>query len=120
MQRPVPQDQLRRLKELLAVPRKVVIVTHHNPDGDAIGSSLGFRHLLANLGHAAVVVLPNAPPGFLRWMPGYADTIDAETNADKAAAAIAAADLVFALDFNRLDRVQGLQQALSRKQVVLI
>ncbi|HEX8609228.1 MAG TPA: bifunctional oligoribonuclease/PAP phosphatase NrnA, partial [Pedobacter sp.] len=29
------------IKELLATPQKIVITTHHKPDGDAMGSSLG-------------------------------------------------------------------------------
>jgi phosphoesterase RecJ-like protein len=34
------------LSEFMSSPRKVVIVTHFNPDGDAMGSTLGLAHFL--------------------------------------------------------------------------
>lgn len=120
MQSNFPQDRLLRLEELLAAPRRIAIITHHNPDGDAIGSSLGFHRILSKFGHDPVVVLPNAPPDFLRWMPGYMGTVDQEARRQVAGEVIRDADIVFALDFNRLDRVKDLQAALAAKPVVLI
>jgi bifunctional oligoribonuclease and PAP phosphatase NrnA len=38
-------------KSLLSSPKKIVITSHRNPDGDAIGSSLGLYHYLIQLGH---------------------------------------------------------------------
>ena len=37
---------LSALKTLLATPQKIVITTHHKPDGDAMGSSLGLYAFL--------------------------------------------------------------------------
>jgi phosphoesterase RecJ-like protein len=48
---------------------KVVIITHYNPDGDAIGSSLGLKHFLKTLGLEPIVIVPNDFPKFLKWMP---------------------------------------------------
>lgn len=58
-----------RNKNLLQPDKEIVIVTHYNPDGDAIGSSLGLKHALKNLGIDATVVVPNDFPKFLKWMP---------------------------------------------------
>ncbi|MEO8795906.1 MAG: bifunctional oligoribonuclease/PAP phosphatase NrnA, partial [Daejeonella sp.] len=33
--------EIASLKDLLAQPKHIVITTHHKPDGDAMGSSLG-------------------------------------------------------------------------------
>ena len=50
--------------------KNIVIVTHKNPDGDAVGSSLGLCHILNKAGHKCRVITPNDYPGFLKWMPG--------------------------------------------------
>mgnify|MGYP000149280760 CR=1 FL=1 len=49
---------------------KIVIVSHVGPDGDAIGSSLGLWHFFSSQGKTANVIVPNAFPDFLKWMPG--------------------------------------------------
>ena len=48
---------------------KIVIVSHVSPDGDAIGSSLGLYHFLDSQEKTVNVIVPNAFPDFLRWMP---------------------------------------------------
>ena len=47
----------------------IVIVSHVNPDGDAIGSSLALYLFQKRLGLNPKVVIPNDYPGFLSWMP---------------------------------------------------
>ena len=43
------KKNIARVKQLLSLPKKIVIVSHKNPDGDAIGSSLGLYHFLIKL-----------------------------------------------------------------------
>ena len=47
------------LKELLSTPKKIAIVSHRNPDGDAYGSSLALYHYLLKFQHDVSVVSPN-------------------------------------------------------------
>ena len=54
---------------------KIVIVSHVGPDGDAIGSSLGLWHFFSSQGKTANVIVPNAFPDFLKWMPGSKDVL---------------------------------------------
>ena len=61
-------------KMLTGQYRNIVICTHVNPDGDAIGSSLALKHYLEGKGKQATVVVPNIFPDFLKWLPG-ADSI---------------------------------------------
>ena len=56
------ENQLTEIKSLLQTNKNVVIITHYNPDGDAIGSSLGLKHFLKNLGVDATVIVPNDFP----------------------------------------------------------
>lgn len=108
------------LRELLSAPKRIALVTHYNPDGDAIGSSLGLMHLLRARGHQAQVVLPNAAPAFLRWMPGYSASIAADSQKAQCITALRSADAVIALDFNRRDRVGVLEEALRQAHLTVL
>ncbi|MFN3875873.1 MAG: DHH family phosphoesterase, partial [Flavobacteriales bacterium] len=101
-----------QLAGLLSVKRRAAIITHYNPDGDAIGSGLGLMHLLRAAGHQATVLLPNAAPEFLHWMPGYGQAIPFDRRRDDCLHELRAAEVVFCLDFNRRDRAGGLEQPL--------
>lgn len=107
-------EALSELRSLLGSPKRTVIVTHYNPDGDAIGSSLGWMHLLRAAGHEATVVLPNQPPGFLRWMPGYDQAVAFDVAPEVTIRIIREAEVLFCLDFNRLDRVEKLETELRK------
>lgn len=104
---------LAALKTLLETPKRCVITTHFNPDGDAMGSSLAWAGLLRTAGHTATVVLPNTPPGNLQWMPGYANAVRGDEHRTVAEQALAGAEVVFCLDFNKQDRVGPLEEALK-------
>lgn len=103
---------LAALRELLAAPKRCALITHYNPDGDAMGSSLGLAGVLRAAGHTAHVVLPNTPPPNLQWMPGHADVIAGDTDREAAVRALGEAEVVFCLDFNKPDRVGPLEEAL--------
>lgn len=108
-----PTAQIRELSTLLEQPKRVAIVSHFNPDGDAMGSSLGLGRVLATLGHTVQVVMPNMPPPNLHWMPGYADVLTFDKAPEKSTAAIVDAEILFCLDFNQSGRVGGLENVLK-------
>ncbi|HEY0245877.1 MAG TPA: DHH family phosphoesterase [Mucilaginibacter sp.] len=93
------------LVSLLAQPQKIVITTHHKPDGDAMGSSLGLYNYLIQQGHHAKVIAPTDYPDFLSWMPGNADVIIYTEHTQESADLIADAEIIFCLDFNALNRI---------------
>lgn len=99
------QSQLQEIKNLLLPENKVVIITHYNPDGDAIGSSLGLKHFLKTLGLEPIVIVPNDFPKFLKWMPEAKKTIIADYKRKMASDAIKDADVIFCLDFNAHNRI---------------
>jgi len=102
-----------RIKELIDRSRYIVIVTHVNPDGDAIGSSLGFQHYLQALGKKVVVIVPNQFPRFLHWMPGAKNVLVYGYKKNSAERFISTADLVFMLDMNQLSRAAEVAPALE-------
>ena len=79
---------------------KIVIVTHVSPDGDAIGSSLGLFHFLESQEKTVNVIVPNAFPDFLRWMPGAKDIIRYDKYTEFADKLINEADVICCLYFN--------------------
>jgi phosphoesterase RecJ-like protein len=105
---------LASLTELLAQPRKIVITTHHKPDGDAMGSSLGLYHYLIQLGHHAKVIAPTDYPEFLTWLPGNEDVIIFTEATEQSAELIAEADIVFCLDFNSLGRINEMGELVRK------
>lgn len=115
-------EKIQRLQSLLETPKQVVIVPHTNPDGDAIGSSLGFMHFLRQNKHDAHVISPNQYPDFLKWVPGSSSLSIYEENPIIANEKIAQADLIFTLDFNTLSRIgeMGVQVAASQAQKIII
>jgi phosphoesterase RecJ-like protein len=110
------------LINLLAQPQKIVITTHHKPDGDAMGSSLGLYNYLIQLGHHARVITPTDYPEFLEWMPGNGDVIIYTEQKEKADALIADAEIIFCLDFNALGRINemGIKVGESSAYKVMI
>ena len=82
----------------LDVPKKIFITTHHKPDGDALGSSLGLCHYLIQKGHSITIVSPSEIPDFLQWMPGIETVLNFESEAKHALKVLADCDLIFCLD----------------------
>ena len=103
---------IQQTEKLLENVKKIVIITHFNPDGDAIGSSLALYHYLAGKNFDVSVITPNSAPHFLHWLPG-SNTINVfEDNSDFSKSLINEAELIFFLDFNVLDRTQGMEKHL--------
>jgi len=104
------------------VPQDAVIVTHRNPDGDAIGSSVGLSLFLQRNGHNTKVIAPSEYPDFLAWMPQTDDILIHDNEPEDVERAINRATLIFCLDFNSLDRIDktGELVAASRCPKVMI
>lgn len=98
-------EQLTELRQLIDGAQSIIITCHHNPDGDALGSTMALCRYLQQQGKDATVVIPDAYPDFLMWMPGTQDVVRYDKHPDKAAMMLKIADLIFCLDYNALDRV---------------
>lgn len=110
-----PEATIAQLKEILSSPKQIVIVTHRNPDGDALGSSLGWKFFLEKLNHEVSFVSPNAFTQNLKWIQGTDQIMVYETEIGKklCEAKITAADFVFCLDFNALSRIEALGEVIK-------
>jgi bifunctional oligoribonuclease and PAP phosphatase NrnA len=105
-----PIDQLEIFRGTVLKSSKITIVTHFDPDGDAIGSSLALYHYLNKLGNFTIqVITPNVYPNFLHWMPAQAEVMIYENNPLAAEKFVSQSDLIFYVDFNTLSRLKKLQ-----------
>jgi phosphoesterase RecJ-like protein len=109
-------------KKLVSKAETISIVTHVNPDGDAMGSSLGLYHYLKTKGKNVKVIVPNAFPDFLAWMPASKQAMVFEGNEETVKKQINKSDVVFILDFNNYKRIDVLGELIrnsTSKKVVI-
>ena len=101
------------LSDLLSQPKKAVIIGHKNPDGDAVGASLGLFWFLKSQGHDPIVLMPNDFPDFLKWLPGCSDIVLYDREASRAERLLSQCEVIFTLDFNALNRTGDLGALLE-------
>ena len=118
----ISERKLDIISDFIARYGKIAITCHVSPDGDAMGSTLGLCHFLKGLGKQATVVIPDMSPSNLIFLPGMRDVVIYTQTAEKAEAVLKDAELIFALDFNALNRIDKLsvpfQEATAKKVLI--
>ena len=108
--------QLEHAARCIYDARSIAIITHQNPDGDAMGSSLAMRYLLLALGKTEVTnIVPTSFPDFLGWLPGVESAIQYEQQPEAAERALRDADLVICTDLGEPTRVAALSPVLAER-----
>ncbi len=93
----------------------ILIIPHRNPDGDALGASLGLYHTLNKIGKSVSILSPSDCPSYLDWMPGFNSIIDFLKETEIGEKLINKSDLLIFLDFNDLKRTDSLCDYLENK-----
>ena len=101
----IPQSSVSAIENIISESNRIVLLSHKNPDGDALGSSLALYHYLKARGKEVTVVLPNMFPDFLAWLPAAGEILLYDGSPEKAKEAIGLADAFFCLEFNALNRI---------------
>lgn len=101
------------LRETIAASQRIVICSHKSPDGDAVGSSLGWAGYLRSLGKNPKICVPDMIPDALSWMPGAADVLRYDRRPAEVEKAFNEADLVFCLDFGSVGRLEDMDHLLA-------
>ncbi len=114
------KEDISAVKALLNTPKQCVIVPHRNPDGDAIGSTLGLYHYLNLHKHNVRVIAPNDYPDFLKWIPGEDTILKYDSQKEASIALIHEADIIFTLDFNALHRAGDMASELEKSNATFI
>ncbi|WP_128331885.1 bifunctional oligoribonuclease/PAP phosphatase NrnA [Apibacter sp. HY039] len=113
-------QELIEIKQLLTTKKNILILSHQNPDGDAIGSSLGLYHFLQALGIESTIIVPNEFPKFLKWLPEAKNIVIADYRTKFTEIAFNNAEIIFCLDFNTASRINQLDQKLRSSKAVKI
>lgn len=102
------------LRDLLSKAKRVLIVSHVNPDGDAVGASLGMWHYLkATYPEMEVrVMFPNKFPDFLAWLDGASEVAIFADKKEAEQEYIQQCDLILCLDFSTLSRLEHFGEKL--------
>ncbi len=98
----------------------MVIITHWSPDGDAIGSSLGFYNYLIQKKHSVTVITPNDSPAFLDWMAGSKRIVDFSKDTAKSTKILNAAEVIWCLDFNSLKRIDKMGPLVEASEAIKV
>lgn len=118
--RHMTNEEISKVKELLRPSKKIVIVPHKGPDGDAMGSTLALKILLEEQGHFVHLIAPNDYPDFLKWMPYQEEVLIYDKEPQKCDPIIAEAEVIFTLDFNHLSRAGEMYEPLQAAKAKFI
>lgn len=105
-------NEIKKIRDLLTPESKIVLVSHANPDGDAVGSVLALYGVFKKMNLNVSALLPDVLPAFYQWIKGSEEIILAEQDMAKSKALLRDADIVFCLDFNAFKRVGDLEKPL--------
>ena len=111
-----------QLRTLVLHAETILCVCHRSPDGDAIGSLLGWSECLRMMGKEPQMIVPDQYPDYLQWLPNSEKIIRYDKHREGCDWTLAHADLIFCLDFNTISRTGDMTEALQKSpaQKVLI
>ena len=113
-------NEFSKLKQLVSEKNHFCILTHQNPDGDAIGSSLGLYTVLKNMGKQVTVIVPNEYPDFLQWLPKNETVLRFNKQKESSVKILSEAEVIFCLDFNEPRRLEDIYKSIENKNSTMI
>ncbi|HMI07055.1 MAG TPA: bifunctional oligoribonuclease/PAP phosphatase NrnA [Flavobacterium sp.] len=113
-------SDIQAIQLLLSEPKKIAIIPHRSPDGDAMGSTLAMYLFLLKMNHKPVVIAPNESPEFLNWLPASETVLVYEKDKENVAAILKEQELIFTLDFNALHRTGEMEFVINKLKVPFI
>jgi bifunctional oligoribonuclease and PAP phosphatase NrnA len=111
---------MNKLKDVLKSPAHILLVSHYNPDGDAIGSILALYHYLNKKGHKVSLLVPNDFPDFLKWMEDTDKIVVYYKHQKIASKIISECDVIICADFNDVTRLRDLGPKLASSKAVKV
>ena len=106
-----------RFRQMVSQATNVVVLSHTSPDGDAIGSSVGVSRMLNKMGITSKVILPDEFPACYRFLLQNDEVMIASASYGQAKAFIDTCDLIIAVDFNDLSRLDILKDVVKESKV---
>lgn len=110
------------LRHLIQTPQNVAILSHRNPDGDAIGSALAMRHYLEQYGHTVHVLFPSEFPEEYEALPASDEILIWDLRQEECKQVLSRKNFFIFLDFNaynRIDRLGDIIRDLPGKRLLI-
>jgi phosphoesterase RecJ-like protein len=105
---------IQQLKSLINEAKTITIITHFNPDGDAIGTTVGLYHYLKLIGKESIIIIPNQIPQNIMFILKDVSYIISENKFQDAKRRLKTTDLLFVVDMNNNTRVnEALENLLN-------
>lgn len=98
------------IKDVVENSKDIVVFTHENPDGDAVGSSLAVYLVLKNMGKNVDIVIPSYPKTY-KFLP-HCDEVIKEPSLEKY-------DLAIALDCADIKRLDDPVNTFEKTEIRL-
>ncbi len=115
-----PLPNIKKLLDLFETSSKILIISHTNPDGDAIGSVKAIKNYLKTRGLDAKIAIPNDCPDYLQFMDPTGEIMVWKRNSRKVEEAVAKCDLLILADFNNLSRVDEMEDCLKNSSAAKV
>jgi bifunctional oligoribonuclease and PAP phosphatase NrnA len=106
------------VNKALQSSEKIAIISHVNPDGDAMGASLSLYGILKKEKNDVTVIIPNEFPSFLAWMPFSEEILIYESDPSACRKVISEAEVIFCVDFNDVGRIDGLAEIYKKSKAL--
>jgi bifunctional oligoribonuclease and PAP phosphatase NrnA len=113
----ITPDFVRQAGEWINMANSILILSHKNPDGDALGSGLALMNYFTNTEKNAAFIVPDQMPQYLSWMPGFEKVIVQKSQPSRAIEWIEKSDLIILVDFNNPNRLADLALLVAKKDV---
>jgi len=111
---------IEELRSVLSSPKNVMITSHRNPDGDAIGSSLAMGLWLQKQGHRVMIAFPSEYPGVFHWMPQIDDVQIYDVDPTPIQNFSEHIEVSVILDYNSLSRIDKLGRYIDSPDLYTI
>ena len=112
--------EFEQLRTLIDTSSKIVLCCHRSPDGDAVGAVLGLAEYLRSCGKVPVMVIPDAYPDFLQWLPGTERMVRYDKHKGFADEILSDAELLFCLDFNTASRTDDMAPRITESPAKMV
>lgn len=111
---------IEEVRSVLSTPKNVLITSHRNPDGDAIGSSQAMSQWLQQQGHRVMVAFPSEFPNIYEWLPGIKDIQIFDVDPEPIEEFSKHIEVSVILDYNSLERIDKMGKLLEGKKIYTI
>jgi phosphoesterase RecJ-like protein len=109
------EKNLQACLKIINESNNIIIVTHTNPDGDAIGSSVALMNYCKSLGKNAIVFLDNDPPENLDFL--IDNNLVKIYNNENSMQDFLMTDSIFILDLNDSKRLKNIEEKVLQSNV---